>query len=154
VITENDVVKACVQFLEDEGWSIEQALKTNERGVDIVASRRESGSRLFVVAKGGTSSKKHTARFGKPFSLDQARSHISRALFEAARVVNSSGIGDEAALAFPDDGNHRMLVNQIQCVLNILKISLFWVEEDGSVRWARWDSDQSGDAAEPTSDGH
>jgi hypothetical protein len=46
-----------------------------ERGVDIVAVHLATGERLFVEAKGGTSSTAATARFGKPFTWNQPKGH-------------------------------------------------------------------------------
>jgi hypothetical protein len=55
-LTEDDVVDAVSDYLERAGWTVEQRLRTAERGVDIVACRSDQGV-LRVEAKGATSSK-------------------------------------------------------------------------------------------------
>ena len=66
MLTENDVVEAVALYLSGSGYSIESTCTTGQTGVDIVAIETASGRRLRVEAKGGTSSKDHTERFGKP----------------------------------------------------------------------------------------
>jgi hypothetical protein len=141
-LTENDVIDACAKHLSGAGYVVEKVCRTSERGVDIVARCTRTGSRIFVEAKGATSSKSHSARFGRPFDRGQARSHVSRALFEAARLASSAKPGDEAALAFPADTHHESLVEEILPALGRLPASVFWVSNDGEVRWWRGSSAQ------------
>lgn len=147
-LTENDVIAACVRHLLEAGYVVEQACRTSERGTDIVAACTRTGSRIFVEAKGATSSKPHSARFGRPFDRGQARSHVSRALFEAARIASTAKPGDEAALAFPADAHHESLVAEILPALRRLPASVFWVSSDGHVRWWRGGSCQQDHAAD------
>lgn len=133
-LTENDVVAACATYLRSTGYEINSACSTADRGVDLVATNRTTGSRLFVEAKGGTSSKAHTRRYGRPFDLRQARSHVSRALFEVARLASEPGAKD-VAIALPTDAHHRRLVNQILPVLQRIPASVLWVSDDLSVEW-------------------
>jgi len=67
VLTENEIVQTLAEHLRREGYRIDKQLTTLEQGVDIVAIHLATGRRLLVEAKGGTSSKEGTARFGKPF---------------------------------------------------------------------------------------
>ncbi len=135
MLTENDVVEHVARFLGGRGYAIEQALGTSEKGVDIVAVSERDGRRLLIEAKGATSSKEHTARFGKPFTPAQARSHVARAFFEAARVVSKGREDERAALALPRDRYHEGLIAQVARALELLEVSVFWVSSDGTVSW-------------------
>ena len=134
MLTENDVVQAVAAYLTQNGYRIESALSTDERGIDIVAINLKTERRLLVEAKGGTSSKAHTARFGNPFNSGQALSHVSRAFYTAATLRQKYVANhDEIALAFPEDSNHRALVDNISTALQALNIIVFFVGEDRSV---------------------
>jgi hypothetical protein len=134
MLTENDVVNAVAQFLKLNGFRVERILTTMERGIDIEAVHSPSGQRLLIEAKGGTSSKS-TSRFGKPFSLNQAKSHVSVALYYALKLKQKHTKEDaRVALAFPDDGKHTVLVDNICDALATLKIEVFFVNDKREVR--------------------
>ena len=65
-LTENQVIDAVAAHLAVAGWTIVKKLTTVEQGTDIIAERADPVRRLHVEAKGGTSSKDHTERFGLP----------------------------------------------------------------------------------------
>lgn len=83
MLTENDVVEKLAKYLESKGYNIISSQDTNSRGVDLVAKKGDQN--LYVEAKGGTSSKLHTARFGKPFTKNQIKSHIAGAIYNTLR---------------------------------------------------------------------
>src|SRR4051794_27602850 len=87
MLTENDVVEAVAAHLPSLGYIVEATCTTTQRGIDIVARHGRTGRRLRVEAKGGTSSKDHTDRYGKCFSPGQVVSHVSRALYKAAVLL-------------------------------------------------------------------
>lgn len=129
MLTEDDVVKAVAAHLKSEGYCVESTCSTGERGVDIVAIHSATNRRLLVEAKGGTSSKSTTARYGSPFTPNQAKSHVSVAFYYAAKLrQRHSAEGAEIAMAFPDDPQHRMLVDDITSALDTLGISVFFVD--------------------------
>jgi hypothetical protein len=135
-LTENDVVAAVCRFLEGKGAQITTRASTLERGPDIVAVI--GGREMTVEAKGGTSSKPGTSRYGKRFSSSQVRVHVARAFFTA-----SAAAGDGmrlSAMAFPDTSMHRGRVEEIAHVIGKLDLGVFWVSEDGSAELdAAWD---------------
>ena len=59
-LSENDVVDAVATFLTQQKWSVTQALRTTEQGVDLIAKR--GTERLLLEAKGGTSTSVTSAR--------------------------------------------------------------------------------------------
>ena len=133
MLTENDVIQAVAEFLPSLGHAVESTCTTNQRGVDIVARHAATVRRLRVEAKGGTSSKEHTDRFGQGFNGGQVLSHVSRALYKAAAMLRAYP-ADEVALALPDDEQHRRRIEAILPALGRLGISVFFVGLDGSVR--------------------
>lgn len=129
-LTEDDVVDAICVALQGRGWEVTQRLTTRQQGVDIVATR---GARVVKVeAKGQTSSKEHTARHGLAFSLNQAKSHVGRALLTTLAVVAT---GDLGVIALPDDANHRRLVAPIRPALDSLGVVVAWVDPERVVRF-------------------
>jgi hypothetical protein len=91
----------------------------------------KEGNRLLVEAKGATSSKEGTARFGVGFNAGQVHTHVAVAVLRALRVV--SGNTAIAALALPDDARHRSEIQSIERALHRLGIVVFWVDTHGGV---------------------
>ncbi|SET45355.1 hypothetical protein [Stigmatella erecta] len=131
MLTENHVIEAVANHLATRGWTINQKLTTAERGIDIIASRAGSG-RLLVEAKGGTSSMRHTKRFGKPFDDGQVKKHVSVAFYYAAKLQGLHP-ADSIALALPDDAWHRAAIEAIGAALGKLVICVYFVAADGGV---------------------
>ncbi len=130
-LTENDVVNAVARYLEANGWSIGQLRTTSERGVDLVAER--NGLRLHVEAKGATSSKATSRRYGIGFTRGQVFDHVAKAVHTALAVV-SRGDGTRAALAVPDDPHHRYFVGRVSAVLARLGVRTFFVAGPSTIR--------------------
>jgi hypothetical protein len=130
MLTENDVVQAVVEYLKNEDYCIEDTRTTAQRGIDIIAVKRGPAERLRVEAKGATSSKAATARFGKRFTKGQAKSHVSVAFYCAAKLrQRRSADSDKVAMAFPDDATHRALIDDISDALQTLGITVFFVND-------------------------
>src|SRR5205807_7801303 len=98
------------------------------------AKNRHTGRKLFVEAKGGTSSKETTKRFGKPFTPNQAKSHVSVALYCAASL-HRTAVAEQAdvALAFPDDRDHRNLIQNISKALKDRRVAVYFVDQTRKV---------------------
>lgn len=133
MLTENDVIKAVALHLQDDGWNIEKCSSTVQRGFDILA--RKGQSSIAIEAKGETSSKRETNRYGRPFNGSQRMSHVSRAFYKAATVV-SKGI-HRAGIALPYTEGHMKLVEDIAPALATLNIVVFSVQHDRIVREIR-----------------
>jgi Holliday junction resolvase-like predicted endonuclease len=100
MLTEDDVVEAVCQHLQASGYRILSRCATTQRGEDIVAEH-PSGVTLRVEAKGETSSKSVTKRFGKPFDNAQANNHVAKAFYAAAEMLGAHG--GRVALGFSGD---------------------------------------------------
>ena len=131
MLTENDVIAILSKYLELNNYRIISALSTGERGIDLIAENTEHC--LFIEAKGETSSKGYTARYGTPFTNNQIKSHVSRALLAAMMVLNNAKGSPKiiAGIALPDNAGHRSVVDKIRLPLNTLGIKLFWVSSSG-----------------------
>lgn len=134
MITENDVVSAVCRHLAEQGYSIEQALTTNEKGIDVIARRPADGHIVLVEAKGGTSSKASSARHGKEFTPQQVFSHVAKAFFAAARLLPDPSAGNaRVVVALPDTPPHRKHAAEVRRALQRLEISVWLVTFDGHV---------------------
>lgn len=128
-MTEDEVIDAVIGFLEDKGWIIESRCTAQQHGEDIVALR--NGDRLVIEAKGASSSKPHTNRYGFEFSTGQIFDHVAKAILKALRVVGRRET--RTAVALPDNDGHREEIKQVHDALRRLDISVFWVSSDGKV---------------------
>ena len=75
ILTENDVVSAVSFFLKRQGYTIGQALSTSQKGIDIEATKPD-GTRCLIEAKGATSSRPSSNRYGLEFDNNQIKNHI------------------------------------------------------------------------------
>tara|TARA_Y100000588_G_scaffold384357_1_gene475471 strand:+ start:563 stop:973 length:411 start_codon:yes stop_codon:yes gene_type:complete len=130
MLTENQVVKHVCDHLVSRGYTIDQSLHTDERGYDIIAHKDEK--KLIIEAKGATSSKPGTSRYGKEFNRNQVKTHVSVALYAMAKVLNSNPKYD-IGIALPYNKQHIEVVGEIKRALEILSITIFWVKENGVV---------------------
>lgn len=138
MLTEFEVIEAVCAFLRRKSFQIDQALRETEHGIDIQAVAPDGKQQVSIEAKGETSSKPDTRRYGKPFSRGQVLDHVSKAFYCAARDCS----GSLAGIAFPKNDAHLECVDRIQPVLRRLQIEVFWVLPDRSVEtegiWPVW----------------
>lgn len=112
----------------------------------IVAVRKSEPLReLHIEAKGETSSRRGSGRYGSPFSSAQIRVHVAEALYKAAEILSGNyevvtiSLKDvdtevRAGVALPDTGGHRRCIANITAVLEQLGIAVFWVQKNGDVQ--------------------
>ena len=124
------MVDAVCDHLITGKWQIVSRARATEHGVDIVATRE--GTRLEVEAKGAGSSKPHTARYGRAFNRGQVFDHVAKAVLKALRVASTGNA--QAAVAFPDNSDHRAEVELVRVALQRAGIVVFWVSDEGKVR--------------------
>jgi hypothetical protein len=58
--------------------------------------------------------------------------HVAKAVLKALRVASAGNA--RAAIAFPDNGDHRAEVELVRVALQRAGIIVFWVSEEGTVR--------------------
>ena len=130
MLTEDDVIHAVVSYLNGKGWHIDTISLTNQRGVDILAKKGRCS--LAIETKGATSNRHGSSRYGKPFTTSQKLDHVSCALYAAVSVVSDGKC--RAGIALPSDPKHRELITRISPALKALKIIVFLVDNDCTVR--------------------
>ena len=134
MLFEHQVVGSVATWLKSRGYDVHQALAESEKGDDIIATAPGNSHRLFVEAKGESSSRVGTSRFGKPFSPNQVKVHVAVALYRAAQMLdNPCELPVRVALAFPANEDHRRVVGRVQKAIATLGIEVLWVSQGGSV---------------------
>jgi len=93
---EEHVVTSVRQFLESHGFRDIHWVKTTAHGEDITAVARD-GAQVTIEAKGETSSREKSKRYGKPFNSGQVTINISAAFYSAASASGRTLSG----VAFP-----------------------------------------------------
>ena len=137
MFNENDVVAIVERYLRKSGWTIVAARGTDQRGPDIEAAHSTSGRLLYVEAKGETSARRGSRRFGKPFNRSQVRDHVANAFYAAAKVRSRqrTRLRPLSAIALPRNPPHEDLVTAIAGALVRLGIAVLWVEPHKAATW-------------------
>ena len=132
---ENQVVKCVCGYLNGRGYTVEQQLLTTQQGVDIVARHDSSGRRLYIEAKGGTSSVSGSARFGNPYTQSQVFDRVAKGVFTALELRSRypDRAVAEVALAVPDSRHFRRYLGPVLQQLRDAGIEVLFVAEDESV---------------------
>ena len=133
MLNENDVVGIVRSFLEEQGWRILRISNTRQTGPDLEAVNAATARRLYVEAKGATSSLPTSSRYGKPFDNSQVRDHVANAFYVAASVQEHY-----SAIAVPRNRLHEHFMEAIRPALAALKIGVLWVEKDKVVDTWNW----------------
>lgn len=130
-MNESDVVEAVCSFLRHEGCIIDHRCSTLERGVEICASKYDP--RYFIEAKGGTSSRHASARYGKGFNSSQVFDRVAKGFYTAACLRNEQGSDAVIGLAFPDLPMFRRYAKPLNAAVRALNVTIYWVQESKSV---------------------
>jgi len=131
MLTENDVVDNVCEFLGKQGYTITQALKTKQQGIDIIAKHPQKGF-CYVEAKGATSSKIGSKRYGKEFTRSQAKVHVGVAILTSLQTLQRYPEA-QVVMALPDNNNHREMVELAKEPIQKSGIRVYLVGDDGSV---------------------
>lgn len=139
MLTESQVIHHVCTFLEARHFHITQRLTEVQRGYDIIATSPDSHRQIVIEAKGETSSKKHTARYGHAFTANQVYDHVAKAFYCASTYVAKGFLG---GIAVPKNQAHEKHLFAIMDALKLLNVEVFWVSPDGSVsvagHWSLW----------------
>lgn len=137
MLFESDVINATCAELESRGYQITQRLSTTQRGDDIIAlTDAPEPHALHVEAKGETSSREGSQRYGRPFDSAQVRIHVAEAFYKAAEIFSRSSGHTviHAGIALPDNDLHRRAMRNIEPVVKQLGVVVFWVKAPDSVQ--------------------
>lgn len=130
---ESDVIEMVCRYLADRGFSIDQKLTGSEHGDDIIATI--DSLTLYIEAKGSTSSRRSSSRYGKPFSRSQAHDHVAMALYKAAEVLTREADRQDVhvGIALPKNEDHVELAHRTWRAIVRLGLVVFWVDSEGNV---------------------
>lgn len=136
LLFEFDVVETTAQYLSSKNFTVQQQLRPTEKGIDIIATRN-TPTKLFayVEAKGATSSRKNSARYGKSFDSAQVKIHIAEAYYTATNLILDDNLANTriVGIALPDTELHRRYEGKIHKGLLKLGIGVFWIDSDRNV---------------------
>jgi len=132
MLTENQIIEYVSQYFKNNGYKILDIRNTRETGIDLIGIHPKYG-KCFVEAKGGTSSKKETNRYGKPFTLSQIKTHIGVALLKAFQIKQEN-INSNVFIALPYERNHIEICDSIKKCLAKVNISIIFVKPEGSIK--------------------
>jgi len=131
---EDHVVDAVIKYLKNYKYTIIDFSHATETGDDIIAVSPNNQKKVFVEAKGATSSKSGSKRFGKPFTRGQVTTHISVSLYRAIDMkLNRNWEQVLSGIALPNNEHHLNIIRKIEPSLESLEIELFLVSNDLSV---------------------
>jgi hypothetical protein len=131
---ENAVIDILCDYLSAEGYDVEQRLTTTQQGVDVIA-RDSRGRRLFIEAKGATSSREGSARFGKGFNATQVFDRVAKGLYTGLclRAQYPDKTNEDVGLAFPDTPEFRKRLEPIRNQLGDAGVIVFLTSPSRSV---------------------
>lgn len=126
---ENEVVDSVCLRLKDMGFTIKKRCTTTDRGIDVVAESPNGGERYLVEAKGGTSSREGSARFGKPYTQSQVFDRVANGVFTCLemRAGNPSCRNTHVVLAVPDQSRFHIYLGPVLEQLRVAGIEV-WFE--------------------------
>ena len=135
-LDENAVISAVCRHLVDGGYVVEQQLHTTEKGIDIVALHQVSGRRLYVEAKGSTSSREGSARFDKGFNSTQVFDRVAKGLYTGLCMRSDHPVtnNEDVGLAFPDTPGFLRRLEPVREAIREAGLILFLATPDGAVR--------------------
>jgi len=70
MLDENEIIEAVCGYLSAQGYTIVERLRTTQHGTDVIATHSHMG-RLLIEAKGGTSTRAGSPRFGRSYDPSQ-----------------------------------------------------------------------------------
>lgn len=132
---ENAVVQSMCDALVASGYKIEQQLRTIERGIDIIATHPQTGVKVLVEAKGGTSSRKNSERYGNPYTQSQVFDLVAKGIFTCLqlRTENPDKKSVRVFLAIPDEPSFfKKYISTVASSLDSAGIEV-WLANSGTI---------------------
>jgi uncharacterized protein YbaR (Trm112 family) len=126
---EDAIVESACSRLVDIGCHIDKRCTTKERGIDIIAHSLTNGHMFFVEAKGGTSSRKDSARFGIPYSQSQVFDRVAKGVFTCLELRAKYPIreSEHVILAIPNTKDFHKYLDPVMRQLKDAGIEV-WFE--------------------------
>jgi hypothetical protein len=127
-MNENAIVDAVCGRLVGEGCEIVSRCTTTQRGIDVLA-RTAKGQHYYVEAKGGTSTREGSPRFGKAYVPSQIFDRVAKGVFTCLqlRSKHPNTSDERVVLALPDDERFRAYVQSIEPQLRAVAIDVWFI---------------------------
>jgi hypothetical protein len=134
-LDENEIITAVCSHLERKGFTVKQRLHTTEQGVDIIAIDPTTARTHYIEAKGGTSSRDGSARFGKEYTQSQVFDRVAKGVFTALelRAAHPNRETEVVCLAVPDVRFFRRYLTPVAPQLAAAGLQVLFVSADHSV---------------------
>lgn len=128
---ENAVVEATCKILITSGCEIIRRCSTIQRGIDIIARRESSGEEFFIEAKGGTSSRTESSRYGKPYTQSQVFDRAAKGVFTCIelRTKYPNHSKQHIVLAVPDTRWFRSYLEPILLQLQTVGVQVWFTSK-------------------------
>lgn len=127
MLDENKIVEILAQHLSKQGYEIKQQLSTKQKGIDVIAVK--DNECLMIEAKGETSSKEGSNRFGKPYTASQVFDRVAKGVYTAIKTAEESRVNEISCLAFPDSKLFREYLSSVNNSLSKLGVVVFVVSQ-------------------------
>ena len=127
---ENAIVDAVCARLVREGCEILSRCTTTQRGIDIVA-RAANGQHYYVEAKGGTSTREGSARFGKAYVPSQIFDRVAKGVFTCLqlRSKHPDASRERVVLALPDEERFSAYIESVELQLRAVAIEVWYISD-------------------------
>lgn len=136
---ESDVVDAVCHYLTGCSYTIQQKLTPKQRGIDIIALKQGSlFTELVIEAKGETSERSGSQRYGQPYGSADVKINVAEAFYTTAELAISRTQHPmrRVAVAVPQNALYERYVARILPAVMTLGIGIFWVASDKTVTFA------------------
>jgi hypothetical protein len=133
-LNENKVIEELKKHLLAAGYLLISECSTIMQGIDLVM--KKENEEMWIEAKGDTSSRESSNRFGKTFTDTQCHVHFSRAFFKACELrdkANESKNNIRIAIAFAHTKHYEKYCKRTNLTRKELGIALFWIKGVGLV---------------------
>ena len=128
-MNENHVIAELKKYLHARDHLLISECSTVMQGIDLVM--KKGNQEIWVEAKGSTSSRENSNRFGKVFNDAQCHDHFSRAFFKACQMrdeAKQSKKDVRIAMAFSHTKHYQKYCDRVNATRKELGIELFWVK--------------------------
>ena len=132
-LDENAVVVAICKHLMLLCYEIKQQLSTTEHGIDVIAQHPDSKVQVLVEAKGGTSSRLGSKRYGKPYTQNQVFDRVAKGIFTCLQLRTEYPDKHmvRIILAIPEKPSHfKKYIESVASSLEPAGIEV-WFAQDG-----------------------
>jgi len=134
MLDENAVVEAVCSFLGQKGYVIKSKCSTTEQGIDVCAEKPSTGERIEVEAKGGTSSRQGSNRFGKPYTESQVIDRVAKGFYTVFKMKGEGLPNTRFVLAVPDTRWFRKHLNPVRPACEAAGIGVLLVTDGAQVK--------------------